>query len=181
MNKIKVVAICGKTCSGKDTLKETLLKNTDKFHRVVGYTTRPPRENEEDGVTYNFISDKDFHALDLIEKAYFNNWWYGTALNSFDKDKINLIILNPAGLDTFLDFPFLDLYIVFLVADDDIRFLRYYERENYKVEDSFNRRNEADKKDFLNFQENYPVNLIINSNEEYDINVIQTLIMDNFN
>ena len=181
MNKIKVVAICGKTCSGKDTLKEALLKNSDKFHRVVGYTTRPPREDEKDGITYNFVSEEEFHSLDLIEKAYFNNWWYGTALNSFDKDKINLIILNPEGLDTFLDFPFLNLYIVFLIANNNIRFLRYYRREKDNIKDSFDRRNQADKKDFLNFEENYPVNLIIDSNEEYDIDTIQTLIMDNFN
>ena len=55
----KLLLIMGKSGSGKTTLAETLEKiKPNKYKRVVQYTTRDMRENETDGVEYNFITKK---------------------------------------------------------------------------------------------------------------------------
>lgn len=59
----KVFCIMGKSGSGKDTIfKEIIKDNSLNLKKIVGYTTRPKRVEENDGVEYNFIDD------DMINK-----------------------------------------------------------------------------------------------------------------
>lgn len=54
----KIFYLIGKSSTGKDTIYEKLLnKYPDELKQVVMYTTRPRREGETDGVTYNFVSE----------------------------------------------------------------------------------------------------------------------------
>lgn len=57
MNKIKLIAVVGKSGSGKDYLSSFWAKERD-YHKVVSSTTRPPREGEINGIDYNFISEE---------------------------------------------------------------------------------------------------------------------------
>ena len=57
MNKVKVIALFGKAGSGKDTILRALVKvDPDKFNEIVSCTTRPPREGEQEGVNYHFLT-----------------------------------------------------------------------------------------------------------------------------
>ena len=57
MNKVKVIALFGKAGSGKDTILRALVKvDSDKFNEIVSCTTRPPREGEQEGVNYHFLT-----------------------------------------------------------------------------------------------------------------------------
>lgn len=48
MEKIKILAICGKAGSGKDTiLKEIVSSFPNQFNVIKPYTTRPMRAGEE--------------------------------------------------------------------------------------------------------------------------------------
>ena len=49
-----LLVICGKMCSGKDTIVKRLINKG--FKKVVTYTTRPKRRGETDGVDYHYIS-----------------------------------------------------------------------------------------------------------------------------
>ena len=45
------IEVCGKMCSGKDTVVKRLINKG--FKKVVTYTTRPKRRGETDGVDYH--------------------------------------------------------------------------------------------------------------------------------
>ena len=55
---MKIVYIMGKSSSGKDTIFN-IIKDKLKVNTYVMYTTRPIREGEVEGKTYNYISDDE--------------------------------------------------------------------------------------------------------------------------
>ena len=98
-----MLILCGKTCSGKDTIKRELIARG--LEGVVTYTTRPPRPGEIDGVNYHFITQQDF--MNKKESGFFlettsykvasgETWFYGTAKDSLKDDSV--IIMNPDGI-----------------------------------------------------------------------------------
>lgn len=58
-----LVVLSGPSGAGKDAVLDELERRGYRFHRVITCTTRPPRENERDGVDYNFVSDTEFDRL----------------------------------------------------------------------------------------------------------------------
>lgn len=53
----KIFFVLGKSCSGKDTIFRYLKNNKElNLKTIVGYTTRPMREGEQEGVEYHFVS-----------------------------------------------------------------------------------------------------------------------------
>lgn len=57
------VVLSGPSGAGKDAVLDELARRGQHFHRVITCTTRPPRENERDGIDYYFVTDADFDAL----------------------------------------------------------------------------------------------------------------------
>ena len=54
---VKIFFVLGKSCSGKDTIFRYLKNNKElNLKTIVGYTTRPMREGEQEGVEYHFVS-----------------------------------------------------------------------------------------------------------------------------
>ncbi len=83
----KIFFILGKSCSGKDTIFNIIKENKDlDLKTVVGYSTRPMRENEEDGREYFFVSRDRLEELQndgkVIEVRHYNTvhgvWSYFT-------------------------------------------------------------------------------------------------------
>lgn len=76
-----IVAICGKSATGKDTLAKFLTNYFSSFgfytNNIVSITTRPPRVNEKNGIDYYFVTDEQFNKLietkKLIEFTHFRN------------------------------------------------------------------------------------------------------------
>ena len=101
-----VIGICGKSAAGKDSTATRLVEEYKKIgipaKKVISYTTRPPREGEVDGVDYHFVDLETFVEMQyddkFIEHTEFRGWRYGTAINSFDDDCINICVLNPVGM-----------------------------------------------------------------------------------
>lgn len=58
-----LVVLSGPSGAGKDAVLDELTRRGHAFHRVVTCTTRPPRDNERDGVDYFFVSDAQFDEL----------------------------------------------------------------------------------------------------------------------
>lgn len=55
----KIFVVIGKSSTGKDTIYQRICSmNELGLRQVVGYTTRPIREGEEDGVNYYFVDDQ---------------------------------------------------------------------------------------------------------------------------
>lgn len=153
MNRIKVIAICGKSAAGKDTLLQEILKlNRPDIHEIISCTTRPPREGEVHGKNYYFLSNQDFADKiengKMLEATVFRDWCYGTSIDSLNPEAINVGVFNMDGIDILLDNPNIDLYVVMVEASDKTRLLRSLQREIYPDVDEIVRRYWADKEDF---------------------------------
>ena len=80
----KIFYILGKSSSGKDTIFQQIKNNRQlNLKTVVGYTTRPMRVGEKNGVEYYFVSEEEFEKRiredGLLEYAKVHNGkYYGT-------------------------------------------------------------------------------------------------------
>lgn len=146
----KKILIVGKSASGKDYLIEYL---KDKgYKRSVSYTTRPIREKEIEGVTYNYVSEETFENMiengELIEYHNFNNWYYGNTIEDFqDKDVFIKTIYGLKQIEEYRN----ECFIIYIDIDIETRRQRLYGRKDSN--DSIDRRIEADEKDFENFSD----------------------------
>ena len=61
-----IIAIVGKTSSGKDSLAKYIKEYYD-IPAIVSYTTRPKRESETNGIEHWFISKEEMAELLKIE------------------------------------------------------------------------------------------------------------------
>ena len=87
MNKGRLIVFSAPSGCGKGTMLEQILKNED-FCVSVSATTRSPREGEQDGVNYYFISKDEFIQRigegKFLEYAEYCGNFYGTPM-----DKVN--------------------------------------------------------------------------------------------
>ena len=159
MNKIKIVALFAPAGAGKDYLLKQLFHNTNideyinkDIHEIISQTTRPPRENEINGVNYYFKSIEEFHKDlredNLLEWTEFRGWYYGTGLQSLDKDKINVGVFNISGIQTLLKDNRIEVYPVAIKASAKTRLIRQLSREEKPNIREIFRRYDADEKDF---------------------------------
>lgn len=88
----KLFIVSGPSGVGKSTVVRSLLQSDEcrgLLHRVVTYTTRPPREYEKDGIDYHFITQHQFKEK-LKENFFleFSTWYdhyYGTPASIIKK------------------------------------------------------------------------------------------------
>lgn len=77
-----LVVVSGFSGAGKGTLMKALLEKYDNYALSISATTRQPREGEENGREYFFVSRETFeHMIEenqLIEYAQYVNNYYGT-------------------------------------------------------------------------------------------------------
>lgn len=81
--------ISGPSGSGKTTLCNRLLQSMSELHRIITYTTRPPRVGEVHGKDYMFVSQQTFSTLNeqqkFLETNNYNQNWYGTHSELLDR------------------------------------------------------------------------------------------------
>lgn len=153
--KHKIVILTGQSSSGKSTIEEKLARN--KFHRIITYTTRPPRDNEKDGIDYNFVSYDTFMDMvtngHIIEHRTYNtvygNWYYGSSDLNIDLSKHDyVIVLTFDGVEAFVNHFGAENCIIFYIdCPKHIREARAKERPNFN-EKEWQRRLITDKQDF---------------------------------
>ena len=87
--KGQILIISGPSGSGKSTLLSRLMSEFDNIYFSISSTTRTPRDGEQDGVDYNFISVDEFKKG--IDEGKFLEWanvhknYYGTSLEPVEK------------------------------------------------------------------------------------------------
>lgn len=78
----KLFVISGSSGVGKGTVIKEFLKKHPDFKLSVSCTTRAPREGEEDGINYFYLTKEDFRACvennEFLEWAEFSGNMYGT-------------------------------------------------------------------------------------------------------
>ena len=162
----KIYCLMGKSASGKDHIYEALLQDERlhslKLKRLVIYTTRPKRTNEEDGVAYHFTDEDGMKRLEeqgrVIEKRCYDTvmgpWYYFTADDgSIDLSAHSyLVIGTPEAYRKFRKyFGPEKVEALYVETDDGIRLERALKRERSQESPQYEemcRRFLADQKDF---------------------------------
>ncbi len=92
--------LSGFSGAGKGSIMRMFMERYDGFALSVSATSRPPREGEEHGVHYYFVTREEFKDMiakgDLIEYTQYQGNYYGTP-RSFLTEKLN------SGMDVFLE------------------------------------------------------------------------------
>ena len=103
--------------AGKTTLCQNMLKNDEQLTLSVSMTTRPRRDNEIDGIHYNFINEEEFmfnkDKGNLLEWAQVHGHYYGTP-------KIPVQKTMQEGKDMLFDIDWQGTLQMIKVARDDI-------------------------------------------------------------
>lgn len=164
MKKIKIIALFGPAGAGKDALQEIMVEEFG-WHGIISHTTRPIRENEKDGVAYHFTTQYNFANMikqkNFLEYTRFNNWWYGTSINSLSQNEINIGVFNIDGIKTLLKDDRIEVIPIYICVPDKIRLQRQLNREQNPNCLEICRRFLADDDDFKN-KVDFEYNLIIN-------------------
>jgi guanylate kinase len=157
MVKNKIVVLLGKSASGKTTILNKLVDETNLgLNRWVSYTTRPRRQNEVNGYDYHFIPLETFKTLSLVdERVYHTNvnghsetWYYGHTdePNTIDKDFI--VIADPDGFRQLIKrYGRNRIFAVYIDCDEGVRKVRCKQRKDFD-ESEWERRAKDDEKVF---------------------------------
>ena len=74
--------VSGPSGTGKDTIVARLLADHPEIQHTISATTRAPREGEQDGVNYYFVSKEDFERKlqndEIVEHTCYCGNYYGT-------------------------------------------------------------------------------------------------------
>ena len=91
----------------------------------------------------------------MLEYTVFNEWFYGTSLDSLSTEKVNVGVFNPAGIRSLLQNPEIDLKVFKVKCSDKNRLLRQLKREKNPDVDEIVRRYYTDKEDFSELEFEY--------------------------
>ena len=116
------IIISAPSGAGKTTLGQALKKRLPDLRFSVSHTTRPPRENEQDGVHYHFIAREKFLGMidhdEFLEWAQIHDNYYGTArkniADTLQKGKDLVLELDVQGVETLRNLKYLGAYIFIL-------------------------------------------------------------------
>lgn len=138
--------VMGKSSSGKDTIYNMLLNDKELgLKNIVGYTTRPKREGEENGREYIFVDENELDELKKQEKVIesrvyntiYGKWYYFTV----NDEQVNLKQYNYILIGTLESYEKVrDFYgtdesgkrivvPIYINVEDGERLLRAIERE----------------------------------------------------
>jgi guanylate kinase len=78
-----LVILSGVSGAGKDTIKKELIKRMENVVTLPSFTSRSPRQGEEEGVQYHFITKEEFEEKIKNEEFYeydlHHENYYGTS------------------------------------------------------------------------------------------------------
>ncbi|XP_022645117.1 uncharacterized protein LOC111243570 isoform X2 [Varroa destructor] len=129
-NKKRPIVLIGPSNVGRHELRQRLMEDTDRFAAAVPHTSRPKKDNEANGVDYNFTSrsqfEADIAAGRFVEHGEYEKHLYGTSLQAISSvvnaGKICVLNLHPESLK-ILKKSDLKPYVVF-VAPPSLEKLR---------------------------------------------------------
>lgn len=174
---MSIIALVGASGSGKSYIEAELAVHNG-FKRIISYTTRQPRKDEENGKDYWFINNETFNQMineDLFAEyeEYSQNRFYGTLKTDYCDGENKVVVLTPNGVRQLKrNLPNIDINTILIKADLGTRMIRYINRVgvdkfNYDDKNELCARTERDFGMFLGLENE--VNFIVNNN--YDKNI----------
>ena len=182
-----IIVLLGASGSGKSTLEHELATH-HWFEKIVSYTTRQPRDNEENGKDYWFVDNDTFREImsrDLFAEhdEYSQNRLYGT-LKSDYVDGNKVVVLTPNGLRQLKkNCPNEDILTVLVEASLGTRVKRYIDRcgvdkFNFDDKNEIASRVERDYSMFLGLEKE--VDLVIHNDEGTNISDLVSDILNQY-
>ena len=159
-DKYYILAVMGQAGAGKDSFVNALIDGEflPWAKPIISCTTRPIRENEQDGVNYHYLTNEEFADQvvngEMLEATVFNNWCYGTSAQNLTANKINIGVYNLTGLNILREDPNIDLYVIYVTCSDKERLLRQLLREENPNCHEIVRRFNTDEEDFKDYKLN---------------------------
>ena len=182
-----IIVLLGASSSGKSTIEHELATHHG-FEKIISYTTRQPRNNEENGKDYWFIDNDTFREImdrDLFAEhdEYSQNRLYGT-LKSDYVDGNKVVVLTPNGLRQLKkNCPNEDILTVLVEASLGTRVKRYIDRcgvdkFNFDDKNEIASRVERDYSMFLGLEKE--VDLVIHNDEGTNISDLVSDILNQY-
>lgn len=170
--------LVGHSASGKSTI-ERRLERRYGIPRIISYTTRPPREGEEDDVDYHFVTEDEFQLMEkhgyFTEVAKYREWNYGLTTMDIDyRENDYIAVVTPKGYRELLDVVKQEwIRSYFISVNERERLIRLANRGDNI--DEVIRRIKADRIDFADFESeaNY---IIENRDIDKSVDMIYTII-----
>ena len=108
--------------AGKTTIFKQAQQLLSNLVFSVSYTTREPRENEQDGVDYFFVTEEDFlqkiKENEFLEWAQVHNNYYGTSRthinDAWKAGRIVVLDIDVQGATQLMDQSDLDTVFIFI-------------------------------------------------------------------
>ena len=147
-----MIILIGESGSGKTTILNELVKKG--YEKAINHTTRAPRENEIESGEYKFITKDEFNKMwdngELLQRAEFNNEYYGISTSSLKDNVVCISIVNSVkdiknrakelGLEN------IDIKTIYLYVNEEERIRRMRKRGD--SEESINNRLIIDREKF---------------------------------
>ena len=155
-----LLVICGKSPTGKTTLKQYLVENYG-YDPVITCTTREQRIGEVNGEDYDFVCLDEFNKMIdnevLIEYNFFVKGWYGTKKENINLNTNQIIILEPNGVKELLKYYDYDPRIIVfeLYLCNEERYIRQIQRG-----DDINEIALRKEREFATFQKQFTDNYV---------------------
>ena len=127
-----IIVLLGASGSGKSTLEHELATHHG-FEKIISYTTRQPRESEENGKDYYFVDNDTFNeildrGLFAEHDEYSQNRLYGTLKSDYVEGNM-VVVLTPNGLRQLKkNCPNEDIFTVLVESSLGTRIKRYIDR-----------------------------------------------------
>lgn len=119
---MKLITITGPSGAGKDTVARMLSEMTG-IPVLVSYTTRPMREDEEDGREHLFVESCDLSREDMLAYTEYGGYEYWTELSQIKETAI--YVIDEAGLlDLHKRHPHIDIFSIHVEANRYLRIMR---------------------------------------------------------
>lgn len=182
-----IIVLLGASGSGKTTIENELATHHG-FEKIVSYTTRKPREGEENGKDYYFIDNDTFEEIlsrDLFAEydEYSQSRLYGTLKSDYAGGENKVAVLTPNGLRQLKkNCDSDDIFTVLVRASLGTRIKRYIDRVGvnkftYDDKNEIGSRVERDFAMFLGLEKE--VDLVVDNNDGTDIKELVTEILKN--
>lgn len=106
-----LVILAGVAGAGKDTIARALIERMENVISIPSFTSRSPRADDIEGVTYNFVSKEEFERMiedgELYEYDVHHENYYGTSkklLNEkISEGKIIVKDIDVNGTETLVE------------------------------------------------------------------------------
>ena len=184
-----LVLLSGVSGAGKDTIKKELIKRMNNVESLPSYTDRPQRDGDIPGETYNFVTTEEFEKMidngEFYEYSLHHEHYYGTSkklLNEkINNGKIIVKDIEVNGVENLLRILKDDVKMVtiFLKVPKSALQKRLENRiDKPSLKEIQLRLNRIDYEESRLGMYDY---VIKNNNLEKSLDIIQTIIKDEYN